>query len=40
MIAAIDYGKVMHSYHFDFGEQPGFVLLVGKNGLQVAIARS
>jgi hypothetical protein len=40
MIAAIDYGKVMHSVSFDFGEQPGFLLLVGKNGLQVAIARS
>ena len=40
MIAAIDYAKVMHSVRFDFGEQPGFLLLVGKNGLQVAIARS
>jgi hypothetical protein len=40
MIAAIDYGKVMHSVSFDFEAQPGFVLLVGKTGLQVAIARS
>ena len=40
MIAAIDYAKVMHAVHFDFGAQPGFVLLVGKSGLQVAIARS
>ena len=40
LIAAIDYAKVMHSVSFDFGEQPGFVLLVNKNGLQVATGRS
>ena len=40
MVTAIDYGKVMHSVHFDFGEQPGFLLLVNKNGLQVATGRS
>ena len=40
MIAAIDYAKVMHSVSFDFGEQPGFLLLVNKSGLQVATARS
>jgi hypothetical protein len=40
LVTAIDYGKVMHGMSFDFGEQPGFLLLVGKTGLQVAIARS
>lgn len=39
-VAAIDYGKFIHSVHFDFGEQLGFLLWLNRTGLQVATVRS
>ncbi len=36
MVAAIDYGKFVHSVHFDFGNQPGYFLWLNQTGLQVA----
>ena len=39
MVAAIDYGKHIHSFHCDFGKQPGFILWVNRTGLQVAAVR-
>ena len=38
-VAAIDYGKLVHSVHFDFGKQPGFLLWLNASGLQVATVR-
>jgi hypothetical protein len=38
-VAAIDYGKFIHSVHFDFGKQPGFLLWLNRTGLQVATVR-
>jgi hypothetical protein len=39
MVAEIDYGKFMHSLHFDFGKQPGYLLWLNPTGLQVATVR-
>ena len=39
MVAAVDYGKFLHSFHVDFGAQPGFLLWLNKTGLQVATVR-
>ena len=39
MVASIDYGKHLHSFHVDFGAKPGFILWVNKTGLQVAAVR-
>jgi hypothetical protein len=39
MVAAIDYGKHLHSFHVDFGKQPGFLLWLNPTGLQVATVR-
>ena len=39
MVTAIDYGKFLHSVHFDFGKQPGYLLWLNKTGLQVATVR-
>ena len=38
-VAAIDYGKFLHSVHFDFGKQPGFLVWMNRTGLQVATVR-
>ena len=40
MVTEISYGKLHHACHFDFGEQPGYLLWVRPNGLQVATVRS
>jgi hypothetical protein len=40
MVAGIDYGKLIHSFHVDFGAQPGYLLWLNKAGLQVATVRS
>lgn len=39
MVAAVDYGKFLHSFHIDFGTQPGYLLWLNKTGLQVATVR-
>ena len=39
MVSTIDYGKFIHSAHFDFGSQPGYLLWLNKTGLQVATVR-
>jgi hypothetical protein len=39
MVAAIDYFKFLHSFHVDFGKQPGYLLWLNKTGLQVATVR-
>jgi hypothetical protein len=39
MVTAIDYGKFIHSIHFDFGKQPGFLVWMNPTGLQVATVR-
>ena len=39
MVTAIDYGKLLHSVHFDFGKQPGFLVWMNQTGLQVATVR-
>jgi hypothetical protein len=39
MIVAIDYDKHVHSFHVDFGAQPGFLVLMNRTGLQVATVR-
>jgi hypothetical protein len=39
MVAGIDYGKFVHSFHVDFGKQPGFLLWLNRTGLQVATVR-
>jgi hypothetical protein len=39
LVAAIDYGKFVHSVHFDFGKQPGYLLWLNPAGLQVATVR-
>jgi len=36
LVSGIDYSSLMRSVNFDFGTQPGYVLLVRPNGLQVA----
>ena len=38
-VAEIDYGKFLHSIHFDFGKQPGFLVWMNQTGLQVATVR-
>jgi hypothetical protein len=39
MVTAIDYGKFLHSFHVDFGVQPGYLLWLNQTGLQVARVR-
>ncbi len=39
MVTAIDYYKFLHSFHVDFGKQPGYLLWMNRTGLQVATAR-
>lgn len=39
MVSAIDSGKDHHSFHVDFGAQPGFLLWLNQTGLQVATVR-
>ena len=39
LIACIDYGKFVHSFHVDFGKQPGYLMWLNKTGLQVATVR-
>ena len=39
MVSSIDYGKHVHSFHVDFGKQPGFLLWLNRTGLQVAAVR-
>jgi hypothetical protein len=36
LVAEIDYAEFIRSVHFDFGAEPGFMLLVTANGLEVA----
>jgi hypothetical protein len=36
LVSEIDYSSLMRSVSFDFGSEPGFVLLMQPNGLQVA----
>ena len=38
MVAEIDYGKFVHSQHFDFGSA-GYLLWLNQTGLQVARVR-
>ena len=40
MVVSIDYGKFLHSFHVDFGAQPGYLLWLNQTGLQVATVRS
>ncbi len=39
MVSNIDYGKFLHSVHFDFGRQPGYLLWLNRTGLQVGTVR-
>ena len=39
MVASIDYYKFLHSFHVDFGKQPGFLVWLNRTGLQVATVR-
>ena len=36
LVAQIDYTEFMRAVHFDFGKEPGFLLMVTPNGLDVA----
>ena len=36
LVREIDYSSLMRSVNFDFGSEPGFLLLMRPNGLQVA----
>ena len=36
MVSEIDYERFVHSVHFDFGKEPGFMLWMNPTGLQVA----
>lgn len=36
LIAGIDYGRFVQSFHFDFGKDPGFLLWMNRNGVQLA----
>jgi len=36
MVSGIDYGRFVQSFHFDFGKEPGFLLWMNPNGLQLA----
>jgi hypothetical protein len=38
-VADIDYDKLVHSFHVDFGKHPGYLLWLNKTGLQVATVR-
>ena len=39
MVVAVDYGKFLHSFHVDFGKQPGFLVWLNRTGLQVGAVR-
>ena len=39
LVSQIDYGKFLHSQHFDFGKQPGYLVWMNRTGLQVATVR-
>ena len=39
LVTEIDSGKDHHSFHVDFGAQPGYLLWLNKTGLQVATVR-
>ena len=34
MVANVDYGKFLHSFHVDFGKQPGYLLWLNRTGLR------
>jgi hypothetical protein len=36
LVSEIDYSSLMRSVSFDFGSEPGYLLLMQPNGLQVA----
>ena len=40
LVTEIDQGRFVHSVHFDFGKQPGYLLWLNRAGLQVATVRS
>jgi hypothetical protein len=39
IVTGIDYGKFIHSFHVDFGKQPGYLVWLNRTGLQVATVR-
>ncbi len=36
LVKDIDYTRFLHSAHFDFGQEPGYLLWLNPTGLQVA----
>lgn len=39
LVVGIDYDKHVHSFHVDFGKQPGYLVWMNTTGLQVATVR-